>query len=255
MIAVTPALATDPIISGVVSLLSQSPHYLASNNFTFRRIQEDARKIVAADAATGHLMLAYVQQLVGDREAVRYHLDNALKLGVARTRAAEVGLICSINLGQFSAAQAYFAVAEDPRNGTTSDSDNRGLICGAFRQLVEFGDIAMRMGKGLPDSAAAHNYRLSAQVLDVTGTTDEETAALLDLAGQILHERRLFVAGIPPDLITLNDEEKGHCVFMTFLVRESPEVVAEMGFTLAERAAEQLPRIPPGFSVGFTAAP
>ena len=249
-----PVLATNAntIADRVGAIIVNSTHYLSSGDFTYRRLLVEATKVVNADPGIGHAILAFVRQLSGDVEGVRSDLAHASRFGYAQVIAVN-GLTCYVNLGLFSEARSYYIQAADPKNGYFSEINEVGIACGAFRTLREFYELALRMKIDIAEFALRDRALQAADLLERTGTTDDEVAALLDIAGELMRENNLFYLGRLPELTVLDDDETERCVFLTFAVGEKPEVVSNMMFELASRAADRLPRIPPGFSVGFSA--
>lgn len=254
MTASAPLLNTNFVLDGVKDILVDAHRHVEHDDFKYRRLLDEAKKVIHASPAEGHLLTAFTKQVSGDLEAVRGHLENALRFGATKLQTSEVGMTCYLNLGVFSAAKHCYSIAGDPVNGGFSDTYELGMACGAFRQHQRFEELAMRMKINVDDSSLRSKYHSAVEVLNETGTSDEEISELLDIAGEMLLERKLFFVGPLPDLCVLNDADNGQCVFLTLAIAEAPEIVSDMMFDLAGRAASRMARIPPGFGVGFSSS-
>lgn len=253
MTAAMPATNEQHILNGVGAIIVDATHYLSSNDFGFRRLLAEAQKLVRVDPPMGYAALAFVKQLSGDLAGVIEGLNNSSRLGAPTQAVAATGLACYVNLGMFSDARKCYIEAADPTHGEFSIVHEVGIACGAFRTFREYDVVAALMKIDLSSLHLRSECLQAAALLDRTGTTDDEVTALLDIAGEILRENGLFFVGPLPELTVIDDEDTEHCVFLTFSVAEKPEMVSDMMFELANRAADRLPRIPPGFSVGFSA--
>lgn len=252
MTAAMPATNVSNIAKSAGEIIVISSRYISPNDFTYRRLVGEAMKILHIDPALGHATLAFVKQLSGDFEGVIGHLNNASRMG-SPYQAAATGLTCYVNLGMFSDASKCYILAADPKVGNFSMMREVGIACGSFRSYREHDKIAALMKIDLSQFKLRNRCLQAADLLDRTGTTDDEVTALLDIAGELLRENSLFFMGLLPELTVIDDDDTEHCVFLNFAIAERPEKVSDMMFELANRAAERLPRIPPGFSVGFSA--
>lgn len=252
MTSAAPLLNTSYVVDGVCDLLAQATKYYSPSDFQIRRLATEANKVLQANPAIGHLVLAFTKQLSGDGNSVRHHLENAIRFGAPRQQVAEVAMTCFTNLGMFSDAMSSYREAGDPQSGRFTHLYYLAGSCGAFRQIARFEETAMRMHLDLSGIDKRDLFRHANEVLEKTRTTDEEIATLLDIAGEVMRARGLFFIGPSPDICVLDDDETDCCVFLTFAVSENPEIAAEMMFDLAELAADKMPRIPPGFSVSFS---
>lgn len=252
MTTAAPALNTESIRDGVRDLLLRATHFVPTDSLQYRRLLAEANKILKANPAFGHLVIGFVKHVTGDLESVRRHMDNAIRLGSAEQTTKEVALSCFINLGAFTEAKQFFAECATPQQGRFTYNYDKGICCGAFRQLIDFEEYAMKMHLDL-EAIPLHEKCIEAvHVLDKTGSTDDEISSLLDIAGEVMRRKNLFFIGERPDLYVIDDQRTGHCVHLTFSIAESPEVVSELMFELAEAAANRLEKIPLGFSVGFS---
>lgn len=255
MTATMPATNAHAIGKRVNDLLASATRYISAGGFSYRRLLAEAKKVVNVAPGIGHATLALVRHLSGDLDGVTVELDKALRAGAHPRDVADTAVTCYVNLGMFSLAGRSYVQAADPRNGSFSGVHEVGIACGLFRTLKEYYELASRMKIELSPFLLRARCLQAANLLERTGTTDEEVTALLDIAGEIMREKRLFYMGRLPEFTVLDNDETEHCVFLTFAVGETPEVVSDMMFELASRAADRLPRIPPGFGVGFSAVP
>lgn len=105
----------------------------------------------------------------------------------------------------------------------------------------------MKMEVDLPGSSSV---RRAHSVFTITSTSDQETGALLDLAGEILRNHKLFAQSGGPLISTLEHQELA--VFMMEILVDAPvEEIGAMNFELAEMVAHQMDAVPSGVVVAF----
>lgn len=226
--------------------------FLVGDNFDFRSIYQEIRKLIKVDAQMGYLFEAQYFQLLGDVEQARAALAKALKLGYGLTY-TQVATACLINLGFFSEAQEFFKVAGDPKNGSFLSRFHSGLTCGAFNRTFAFLEQAKLMKLDLTMFPADKVIRIK-RVLDAAELSDEEIGRVLDVAGEVMRERRTFYLNPAPDVDVADEPwNSSPCVYVTFRLSLPHEEVAAMYADLSERLCSKFSQISDAFHVSFRA--
>ena len=252
MPVVAPQTKYGQIIDAVNERLRTGKPVGEHDVFWFNRLKQDAERLLKIDPADGHIALAALMQLKWDEDKASYHVRCAKTARpTIGTTTQEVALLS--NFGRFSKASPLLEEALDPRNGFFVDNYLAALSCGAFRAASANLRKAIDMEINLPDLPVdAVNKAIN--VLSAAEITDEQTAMALDVAGEILRERKLFWIG---ESVEVNvDDDPGHLptVFFTFRIRETAEIAASMTYELYERLFERYPDHPSCFNLGFRSA-
>ena len=250
MPASLPSTIASQLNDKINTLFLKTESYLNENDFAIHNLSAEAKKLIKADACAGHLALAKIYHVCGNVEKMLHHFDVAQRL--SNTIQADYNAAtCMVNLGLFSKAQRYFAIIGDPTAGYFKKEFSLGLCCGAFNRLRLYLEQAQKMK--LDFSGIPIETMLRAQaVLAAGGITDENVAAVLDFAGEVMREERFFFEGEMPD-IAIDDGpfDVPHCVYLTFKVKCSGTEAARLSSTLFGKIAERLDHIPDQLHVAF----
>lgn len=125
------------------------------------------------------------------------------------------------------------------------------MAAGGFNKVVEkleqsqSNQEVLKMTTTVLDTA-----RRSVEVLKQLDVSDEQVAAMLDLAGGILRANRLFWQGRLPDIRVLLTEQGGPALIFDYRVFVSPQKSACMNWELTELLVGQDLDIP-GIHIGF----
>ena len=123
---------------------------------------------------------------------------------------------------------------------------------GLFQKLVVFQDEAKKLGIDLSEMPTDVISRAS-DILRTAHISDEHAIEVLDIAGSLLRERKLFTLKKP---VVSIDDAPGHAptVFLTLPLRVTPEVAVDMTFELYERLLKKFPDYSSSLNVGFRSA-
>lgn len=253
MITPAPATIAKELQDRLTPYMLAGGVYRHVDDFEIRSLINDARKLIKADAASGYLFLALIYQLCGDATVARYHLENARKLNHDNQYEGASNSIL-INLGYFSEAQSHYRLFADPCYGQFLVAGMSGLACGAFHTVDSFVKQAEKMQLDLtnvPVTRVAH----AAKVLENNSITDDLTGKIIDVAGEVMREYRIFYSNELPDIDVVDGfGENPDCVYMTYYVGVSAGVAAEMYSKLADRLCDRFSELPAAFHVGFRSA-
>jgi hypothetical protein len=249
---VAPLTKYNQIIGSINERLRTGNSVTASDEFWFNSLKRDAEKLLKVDAAQGHIALAALMQLKWDEEKALHHIKCANAANPSlETRIQEVALMS--NFGRFSYGLALLDDIVDPRNGVFAANYLAAMSCGAFHRLAVNQRKAVEMNidlSGLPISAIDK----ATNILSAAGVSDEKTAQALDVAGEILRDRKQFWIGESVEVEV--DDTPGHqpTVFFTFLVNTTPETASSMTFDLYKRLLKADPDYSPSLNLGFRSA-
>lgn len=251
MFKIVPATIANQLNDSIEHMLLVATKYLNINDFEIRRLIAEAKKLQKVDAYAGHLALGNIYHLCGDHVQMRYFHRNADRLRYdLNTHGWSTA--CECNLGFVSIAQEHFGIVGEPKSGEFTKAFTLGLACGAFQLLGEYIEQAEKMQldlTGLPVSLAKE----AREVLSNAGITDADVAAMLDIAGEIMREERVFYAGNPEQMVMIEtgDSLDSSCVHMTYWIPLSGKQVAVMATRMDDKIAETIERIPDQFQVSF----
>lgn len=213
-----PATIAADLSEQVKAWLRAATGYAEKSDFRVKLWLRDAERLAGVNAASGSIIRALVFQCVGDIESALYWSNNVRQLGNS-TEAAKLEAIILSNLGYFTKA------AEQISNMAAADRavDWQVLVlCGSFSGLLEadqrFPDAAAEGFKAAV--ALADGCRMSLGALRIS---EAHLRQVLDLAGEVLRERRLFFIGETP-VIHAHDEG----VLYELLIDVEPAKAAEL---------------------------
>lgn len=243
-----PATIANDLNDRISDFTTNLNSYMDVNSLEAKRLVLDAKKLIQANAAEGHLALAQIYHLCGDVDSMRHHFDNASKLS-NNLEFYGVRSACESNLGFMSEAQRFFAKVAEPTRGFLPKCFEIAIGCGAFSLLNDYIDKAEIMGIQFPDSIAVDAKRI-AKVLAEAEISDIYVANLLDIAGDIMRARKISFAGSSSTMITVENGNDPYVVY-GFTIRLPGDCVAEMSEELADRIARSPLPIYDQFSVTF----
>jgi hypothetical protein len=250
MAAPIPATKAGGVIARTNLLIRDLTHYLPEDDARVQELLRDAKSGIKTVAAEAYSALACVHELTGNRKAAIYCIDNAIQL--APSEATFKANKCSIllNLGFFAEAQPLFQRTADPELGFMTMYWHRGFTCGAYQTMVEHLSKARKMGievEGL-DTATAEK---AAMVLVKTGTNQAELGRVLDVAGEVLRDNRLFYVGKQASVTVFDEPGQSPFIQMVYQVGISADEAVDLYFDFVDRVTARFPNLPSALTVGF----
>jgi hypothetical protein len=191
--------------------------------------------------------------LVGDVDGARYHIDNALQLDSGSPVYLANKLSILVNSGLFLEAQALFDVAADPEKGQFTRAWPIGYVCGAFQSMCRLLHKARAMELQLDevDTATAQD---AGQLLARLGVSDKDVSSVLDVAGAVLRENKLFYYGSVPHVVVFDDPDRSSFLSVTYEVGVSGEEAHALYMSVVEKLATSIEPKTQVVSVGFREA-
>ncbi len=191
-------------------------------------------------------------QLCGDEQGVRHHFTSAKQLTPdSDGQITHLWAQASANLGLFSESHRALADSLKAESGFFPYRTGLAITVGAFHLLFDRLNKAVRMNVPVLDNFPLEKARQTLSALDSEPASDEDVAAMLDVAGGVMRDRKMFYLDHGPRWDIL-PEAGIHLVHFAFRVQGSPAEVADMNVELATRTAERVDRIALSFHVSFT---
>jgi hypothetical protein len=238
------------VFEQIGATLRRLTRYLPAGDWEVKRLGRLAEQLVNADPAEGHNAIAQVSQMTGDRAKAIHHIDNAIGLAGNKPPfySAKVAILC--NLGYFSEALSIFKHSATPENGNMTKAWRRGYLCGAFRTMSSFLPKAKKMqfdlgGLDLDTAVKAAN------VMEKSGISDEDITKVLDVAGKVLREHKLFFVGDGLRAKVIEAPEHDAFVEISFDVDASPKETHALYREFVDQLVENVPAAPPALTVSF----
>lgn len=233
-------------------LIERAVSYRDEADFELASLARDARKLLAADAASAHVVLGMLECLKGRKDTSDRHFDSA------RSLHAPISLLANwwcakLNLGYMSEAEALTSVMLDPRSDIKSflTTGPIAFTCGSIKATCELIDRANAMNTDLK-SFPVETYRRAQKLMDEFGLSDSDLADVLDVAGEVLREHKLFYAGPAAKLEVIDAPfypDRG--LYFLFDVGTSAADAAGMYAELAGKMCDKFDPLPEGVHVSF----
>lgn len=223
--------------------LEQASGYIDQSSFQFKAFFRSAEKLASADAYASSIQRAMVQHLTGDLDGARHWLLNARKWPADPHSWGTEAVILS-NLGYFShATQVLMSLGKHERPHYASML----VLCGAFSAVLD-----AVPGTEVAETEAGRNaVSLSSQcmmTLERLNVTEAQVRAMLDIAGEVLRNHKLFFAGEDPVVRAIDDG-----LLYQLRVSTAPELAAEMTDEVINRLVEK-DLDAPGLAFSFISA-
>ena len=238
------------LIKDINNVLINASHHVPQEDFWFRRKLIEAEKLKAVNKVEAFNIQAQLYGLAGDKDTAEKHIDTAIWLGNSALLRINKAVILS-NLGYFSSAVAPFIEGVEPTYGLFTSRWKLALCLGCFHTIAEIAEKAKLMNLEHFEFVDAALISKVVRVMDEVELTDQQLAAALDCAGELLRENRLFFAGDGPEVSVWDEDSlEKHVSFAFKLAIPIPDAVAldeELGHRLFEKHGE----LPPEVTIHF----
>lgn len=224
--------------------------FIGANDFQMLRWEDEIRQLQQADASSAFVLRALISHMRGDIEAMEQHMQAAETLKHATMSSGLARLCAYSNLGFATKALDYFRQCVDIKYGNLSGSAVTGCSIGAFQQVSKLMDQAKLANLELPYFGQLTAMGDAAKVLQRLGITDDQCAKVVDAAGEVLRDRKLFWQDLYPQ-IAVNEEDG--TVSMRMRIDATATEAARMTLETADKLiAQDLDTLP--FYVHFLGA-
>lgn len=252
MTAPAPATIADELDDKVRRITEREVRYRDEADFELRTLFRDARKLVSVDPVAAHIVLGKLECLKGEREASDRHFENARSLRATAGQMAN-WWCAKLNLGYMSEAEALTASMLDPRSDIASFLMLApfALTCGSINATCHLIELANAMEIDLKDFPV-ETYRRAQALMDEFGLSDRDLADVLDTAGEVLREHKMFFSGPTANLEVVDEHfypDRG--LYFCFDVGTTAADAAGMYAELAGKLCDKLDPLPEGVHVSF----
>lgn len=240
--------------SQINRLILDGTAYLSAGDFVVRRFEHEIDKLAKVDALGASLCRSSLSMLIGDWPMVQHWTANMRHLG-AVVEPLGVEFIASSNLGYFTPAAALYPQVMDVRWGVTAHFLTHGLICGAFADVIA-GNATCSEGKielGVSQQRAVEVAMNAQALLARLGVSEQEVQAMLDVAGEVLREQKLFWLGTDPSIAVLDSDEGAGLLYQLPIAvdaQQASELSDQVIMRMIERDLDM-----PGLAFSFLSTP
>lgn len=250
MSAPLPATTANQILARLDLLIESATVYMSPSSSVFTRLHDELDRLGKANAAERSLLLTILFTLCGDREKSEYYWRNAERLHVPKDRLIFSKITTLINLGYATEALEQMRKIDLREHELPSNLMRNTPANGAFRAINGVFEQAIKMNfQSLPDRALLPSV---VEIMDGWGDTDDDYCHALDIAGEILRERRLFFK----DSVRVDPVQSpldGGAGYVRLAYRVSVDFKTSLDMTLeyADRLARSGRKIPPSMIFEF----
>lgn len=209
-------------------------HTDAVDKFAFASLMRECERLQKSDVVRASLFKALLYSGIGDTEEMKRWFANAERNGAADQVLVE-RLRHSVNHGHATQAlnMAPQAFARRGLHTLMSIADMVAAI-GAFNTIVQAVGTSQERGEVLRMTPLLDVAKRGAQVMAQLGVSDADIAAMLDVAGEMLRERKLLWQNNCIDLSVLDASQGGPALSLAYRIDLSPAQAAQMGWALTE---------------------
>lgn len=228
-----PLPATEELNAKLARLVYETRSFLPAGAWSLKLLLAEADKLTRADAAAGSLAKAMVMSLTGSLGDALYWVKNA------RNFTSDFGpdgteMVIKANLHHFSEAAVLFDRICEESDAIALLNLQFGPLLGCFRTTMEVADRAN--AKGIPVEAQdeADISREVVAALSRLQIAESDVRAMLDVAGEVMRERRLFTVGTSP-MIDVHMDGDGASILIQYIVDVPIEDAVDMSWDVVER--------------------
>jgi hypothetical protein len=238
---------SEALSARLIELLRSIGRFGAVPEFERRKIERDLASLAKTDAAKSYLLGSIMSSINGDFEKAERSAASASALGLK----VEANVIRAFNLANFGRATEALALIKSQMR---SDADglssfiSAGFAAGAVTSISRVVEEATAAGRTISSeaNAAIVTAKSAARALELTGHSEEDLAAILDVAGEVQREGGLLWLDSGPNVIALTgdeSEESGPGVHYYFRMDVTPSDAAamsgEIGWRLVNRGLDR----------------
>ena len=208
MIETRNATIKNDIFRELDDLTKSMSNFMNESDFRFLQLLKNLDKLAKVDAVSASEGRALLYAVAGNIQKMDYWLNNMDKLG-SKSQSFHSEFRGCVNLGLFSRAARIFPEIISIEQQNIKNLLNLGLTCASFGTMLSRAEAASRANLELPDMArqTLDTAMQSKAALDKLGISEQDVQAVLDIAGEILREKKLFWQNLVH--ISIIDSEEG----------------------------------------------
>ncbi|MGN6528474.1 MAG: hypothetical protein ACTHL8_18955 [Burkholderiaceae bacterium] len=218
------------MLGDIARWLDMASTYADRSSYFFRSTLRSVEKLANADAFLSAVAQSQLHHLAGDLDEALHWVRNVRRFPQDPMVADDTEAIVLSNLGYFARARATFASVP----AAPGRLENILLLCGGFHLFLE------RCGgtriAELPDGdELIQTARRCSMALDRMNVSEARLHDILEVAGEVLRQHRLFFADSTQPLVRTNDDG----MLYQLRVRVSPEDAAQYTHEVVEKMVER----------------
>ena len=237
----SPLTIANSIIEDIRSRIVNQPTYISRGDFWLRQKAREIEKLKSVDTINYWILRACLNYFQGNVADMEQCLDQASNI-CSDTTVELVRLQLRANVCLASRSQDLFREFVDIKFQNLKHNILVSKTIGAFQGAMRKFSQAELAHVNIDDESFVTQMKHAAQLLEKLGVTDPDCAGVIDCAGHILRERKLFWMNSAPDLSVY---EETHGVALRFKLNTSYAQATEMNGELADllisKNLDQLP--------------
>lgn len=216
-----PLSVAKPVIDEMGAAIIDIGHHIDETDSRAMAWSDELAKTLGtrAGAVEGLLALAFLRHMMGDMDGAERYLNRAEGRGASEGEADNHRLTLGMNLGYASRALAVGQRLEKAGTLSIPSSLMQTIVVGGFALTRAGMARARSAGVDVTNDPSLSQLDRIAQSAAALDWSDEQFAAVLDIAGAVLRERRLFWLELMPRMSF--DKELG-CVGFRFRLHATP---------------------------------
>lgn len=187
-----PATIAQRIGNQINTAMIAMTTFFEPNEFRILRWSDELNQLMKANAMEGYRWQAILHHMTGNVGGMELSMQNASRLGLQPSDFSGNLLIGYANLTMATKALPHYQSGIDVKYGNISGGLSTGLAVGLFQRANELLEQLGLAALSAPKEVNMDKVKLATQVLRSQGVTDELCATVVDAAGEVLRERKLF---------------------------------------------------------------
>jgi hypothetical protein len=205
----------------------------------FNRLWSVCERLQSTDVVTASLQKSFLCSTTGDFAGTERWVKNAEFNGGADD-ARRQRVIHLVNHGFGTKALALVDMQLSHRGGEPlMQAASRAAAIGAFGKIVDAVVQSQANGEVVQMTNLYATALNATKIADELGVTDANIAAMVDVAGELLRENKLFWQHTLPDITLLDASQGGPSLGIEYRVGVPPEQATQLGWRLTEQLIER----------------
>lgn len=248
MAAPKPALIAGEIDREISALLEGTTHFFSPDQWRIMSALSKVDKLMKVDAGIASLQKAAITHLMGEWEEALRWIRNGRNNGMGYV-AERTELFCAANLGYFSRASELFSKHSTVSTGLLTRDVNFAFTVGNFRDFLDRVEALQRADLDLPEASMVELAKRADSAMKKLGVDHDAVTQMLDVAGEVLREHRLFWQTEHP-LVHASDDADCVGVLFQLFVGVTPPEADQLTDEVLDRVIER-GLVRPGISFSF----
>lgn len=244
-----PQTVANEIFEQITKLMEQ--HRFASvDSNEVQSILREIDKLGTAQVVEAARARAFLFGLIGDNSAALAHLRDLKMPEFVSTD--EIGLMA--NMARCVDAQSLYSKYAGPSTGKFTSNFQRGLSCGAIRQVASFLRDAKRMSLTNLEGVPMDMIESADKMLKEFEISDAQIGQLMDVVGSVLQDEQMFYIGTSPEIEVIDFPGVLRTTLVTYNLPTSADKAVDLYLDFIDRLGQMSLNIPSGLQINFSGA-